>query len=330
MPPGNNPTLLEKVIKTIKSYNLLEKEDRLVIGVSGGPDSVALLFLLNSIKAEFKLTLHIGHLDHMLRCDSYKDRIFVENLASKLNLPLTCAQINLRALAERGSLEEIARNARLGFLFRVAKKIKARKIALGHNLDDQAETVLMRILRGTGLYGLSGILPRREISGYQIIRPLIEVPRIEIELYLRRKKIRPCIDKTNLKDLYFRNKIRNNLIPMLKNKYNANIKNILSNLAQTVSFDYDYLIKAALPKMKEFNKRINLAKLQRLHPALQRLILRLSIARIKGDTRCITFKHMRELEDLIFNRPINSIIDLPKSVSVVKKKNYLNFYRRKS
>jgi len=320
--------ILDKVRNTIKRYDLIRKNDKIVVGVSGGPDSVALTFLLNSLRKELKLTLHIAHLDHRLRKNSYRDRIFVEKLAKQLKIPITPAEINTRQLARRGSLEEIARNARLGFLFKVAKDIKADKIALGHNLDDQAETVLMRILRGAGLYGLSGILPKRKIAGYEIIRPLIEIKRKDIEAYLKRKKIKPRIDKSNSEDIYFRNKIRNRLLPLLEKGYNENIKEILSNTAQSLGYDYDYLMRVALRITKGTKHKLNLNRFTKLHTALQRLILRLSIARIKGDMRRLTFQHIREIEDLILNRPVNSIVDLPKGVSVVKKKQYLSFYLR--
>ena len=233
--------IIEKVKNTIKRCRLIDKYDKIIVGVSGGPDSLALLYILNTLKKELKLKIHIAHLDHMLRKNSAQDRKFVEGLARKLKLPVTTAQINVKALAKKGSLEEIARNARLGFLFKVARDTRADKIALGHNLDDQAETVLMRILRGTGLYGLAGILPKREISGYQIIRPLIEVRRKEIETYLKQKKIRPRIDISNSQEIYFRNKIRHKLLPLLEKEYNKNAKEVLSNMAETVGNDYDYL-----------------------------------------------------------------------------------------
>jgi len=320
--------ILTKVRNTLKKHALIQKKNKIVIGVSGGPDSVALLYLLNSLKEELKLKLHIAHLDHILRKDSSKDRKFVEDLAKKLNLPITCAEVNVKELAKRGSLEEIARNIRLGFLFKVAKDVKADKIALGHNLDDQAETVLMRILRGTGLSGLSAILPKRDIAGYQIIRPLIEIRRSEIEAYLRKKRIKPRRDPTNSEDIYFRNKIRNKLIPLLEKDYNRNIKELLSKMAEGIAFDYDYLAKAAKRVIAQRKNKLALKKLLALHPAIRRISLRLLIKRIKGDTRRITFKHIEEIEDLVISRPINSIVDLPKGVSVIKKKTCLIFYKR--
>lgn len=314
--------ILEKVKSTIKKYNLIDKNDKILLGVSGGPDSVALLYILAALKKEFGLSLHVAHIDHCLRKDSHKDRRFVENLARKLKLPVSVTEINVKALAKYGSLEEIARNARLGFLFRVAKEIKADKIALGHNLDDQAETVLMRILRGTGLYGLSGISAKRRIAGYCVIRPLIELRRREIEAQLKKKKIRPCIDITNRQDIYFRNKIRNRLLPLLEKEYNKKIKEILSNIAESAGSDYDYLTRAAEKSLKRLGAKIGINRFLKLHPAIQRLVLRLSIGRLKGDMRRITFKHIREIEDLIRNRPVNSIVDLPKGVFVIKKKGY--------
>jgi tRNA(Ile)-lysidine synthase len=321
--------LLVKVRKIIKQHNLINKGDKIAVGVSGGPDSVALLFLLNALKKELRLTLHIAHLDHMLRKDSRKDREFVEKLAKQLNIPISTAQISVRRLARKGSLEEIARNARLGFLFKVARDIKADKIALGHNLDDQAETVLMRILRGSGLYGLSGILPKRKIAGFTIIRPLVEIKRKEIDSYLKRKKIKPRMDASNLEDIYLRNRIRNKLMPFLEKEYNKNIKEILANLAQSAGSDYDYLQSMAQRSMKGMRTKINLDRFLRLHPAIQRIIVRLAISNIRGNTRKIDFRHIREIEDLILNRPVNSIVDLPRGIALIKKKKSLLFYLRK-
>lgn len=319
----------DKVRKTINRYKLIDRHDRILAGVSGGPDSVALLYLLDVLKKEFRLQLHIAHLDHMLRGDSAKDGIFVEGLASRLDLPFTSARVDIKKMARRGSLEEVARNARLAFLCKVAKRIKADKIALGHNLDDQAETVLMRLLRGAGLCGLSGILPKKKINGFLVIRPLIGLRRSEIEAYLRNKRIRARIDISNAQDIYFRNKIRHKLLPFLEREYSANIKEILSNTAESVAYDYDYLNGAAALLEKRFGSRIDLEKFLKIHPAMRRLLLRLNITRLKGNTRRITFKHIIELEDLIFSRPVNSVVDLPGGVSAIKRKKYLSFYRRK-
>jgi tRNA(Ile)-lysidine synthase len=154
---------------------------------------------------------------------------------------------------------------------------------------------------------------------------LIEVKRREIEAFLRAKKIAPRIDTSNQEDVYFRNKIRNRLMPLLEKDYNKNVKEVLSNTAQSLGYDYDYMFSAARKKLRGSKARLNLDSLIKAHPALRRLWLRMAIQETKGDTRRITFTHIKELEDLIFNRPANSIVHLPKGLSVVKKKNLLFF-----
>jgi tRNA(Ile)-lysidine synthase len=205
---------------------------------------------------------------------------------------------------------------------------KANKIALGHNLDDQAETVLMRLLRGTGLSGLAGISLIRKIKGLTFIRPLLETSRYEIDKYLKRRQIKPRIDSTNREDLYLRNKIRHNLIPLLKSKYNHNIVEVLANLAESVSYDYEYLDQVARRSAKGNLRHLNIKRILKLHPAILRLKIRQSIGCLQGNTRRIGFVHVKEIEDLLNNRPQGSIVDLPKRISVQKTRNCLRFYWR--
>lgn len=324
---------------------MLLRRETILVGVSGGPDSTALTYLLHALSSEYALKLHIAHLDHLLRRDSHKDAEFVQKLGEKLKIPVTCGKVDVKNLAKQGgSLEEIARNARLCFLFDLSKNIRADKIALGHNLDDQAETVLMRILRGSGLYGLAGILPKRLIAGHTIIRPLIETPRKEIEAYLKRKKIFARMDPSNSSDIYFRNKIRGELLPLLARRYNTNIKETLAHLAESAGWDYDYVSKAADARIRRGRRRLCLPRftgnaplegrasdlnmLTASHPAIRRLLIRKAIAAVQGDTRRITFSHIREIEDLILNRPVNSIVDLPRDISVKKNPCSISIYRR--
>ncbi|MEW6075913.1 MAG: tRNA lysidine(34) synthetase TilS [Candidatus Omnitrophota bacterium] len=323
-------TVLKNVLRTIERFRLLEKNDRVLIGVSGGPDSLALMYILDSLKKEYGLGLYVAHLDHMLRRESLQDASFVKRHAERLGIPFTMTSINIKELlhASKGSQEEVARNARLGFLFQVAKKLGVVKIALGHNLDDQAETVLMRIIRGAGLNGLSAMLAKRKIGGIVIIRPLLGVKRKEIELFLRRRKLKPRIDSSNLQDIYFRNKVRNRLMPLLEKGYNANIKEVLSNMAESVALDYDFLESKAERHIEGIKNRLLLRKLMRMHPAFLRQVLRSSISRAQGSTRRIAFQHIKELEELIFKRPVGSIVDLPQGLSAVKRKNSLIFICR--
>ena len=319
---------MKKFKETIKKYKLIQKHDTILVAVSGGPDSLALLLLLFNLKAKLGLTLHIAHVDHGLRKDSPSDALFVESWARKLDIPISMVRLNSKLKDRKGSLEEIYRQARLDFLIKTADKIKADKIALGHNLDDQAETILMRLLRGTGLSGLSGISTKRKIGNQIFIRPLLETSRKEIEAFLKRKKVKPRIDSTNKQEVFFRNKIRHKLVPLLKKEYNQNIVEVLANLAESISYDYEYLDQVAWNKEKGSCLRLNLKRAKRLHLAILRLKIRQKIACVQGDTRRISFQHIKELEDLLTNRPIGSIVDLPKGISVQKTRNTLRFYKR--
>lgn len=319
---------MHKFKATVKKHNLIQEKDKILVAVSGGPDSMALLLLLASLRKNLKLSLFIAHLDHGLRKESNADALFVKTWASKLGIPLVTEKLNQEIFNQKGSLEELLRDQRLSFLIKTAKKIKADKIALGHNLDDQAETVLMRILRGTGLSGLSGISLKREIQGLIFIRPLLEINRREINQYLKKKGIKPRIDSTNQEDVFLRNRIRHNLIPLLRNSYNANITQVLVNLAESVAYDYEYLDRVAKKSLPGNCLNLNLSKIKKMHPSIMRLKLRQSIAKLQGDTRRISFQHIKELQDLIFSRPKNSVVNLPKGILVKKTGNFLRFFKR--
>ncbi|TAN62007.1 tRNA lysidine(34) synthetase TilS [bacterium] len=327
--------LLNKFRKTIREYNLIDKGDKIVIGVSGGADSVALTLLLKAISKELELSLHIAHLNHNLRGeDSKRDADFVLRLSQRLNLPVSSSEISASDLRQGGSLEEAARKARLGFFFKIAKERKAAKIALGHNLDDQAETVLMRLIRGSGLLGLSGILPKRKMGNFTIIRPLLDVTRSEIERFLKSRRIKPRQDYTNRQEVFFRNRIRRRLLPELS-AYNKNIKESLARAACNIAIDYDYILSQGLRSFKRLRRNkagakivFPLARFYKLHLSLQQMCLRLAFKELKADTRRLTHQHIKELMDLAYNRPAGSIVDLPARISAMKNSRQLCLYRR--
>lgn len=320
--------IVAKVRSFLKKFKLVGKGDKIVIGVSGGPDSVALLLILHKLAFEFNLKLYVAHFNHCMRAKAQQDALFVQRLADKLKLPFYYGQDDSKDILKNSSLEEYARKKRFNFLFKTCKKLGAKKIALGHNFDDQAETVLMRILRGTGLYGLGGILPKRKIDGFIVIRPLLQIKRKEIENFLQRKKIKPCFDATNREEIFLRNRVRLKLLPFLEKNFNKNIKEVLFSLAESASCDYDYLIGQAR-RIYSSRKKLKVESLKKMHPAMRRLIIRLKIFEVQKDMRRITFKHMQEIEDLIFNRPNRSKVDLPKGIAVVKLNDILEFSRSK-
>ena len=310
--------LIDKVRKTIKKFGLIEKGDKVIVAVSGGPDSTALLLALNGLKQSHDLKLKIAHLDHMFRPaeDTKKDYEYVLSLSKRLNIPLVYKRIDVPAYAKETGLspEEAAREKRYGFLIEAAKEARAKKIALGHTFDDQAETVLMRLIRGAGLSGLRGIPVSRRLNGTLVIRPLLEVWRKEVDAYLRSLRIKPMQDATNLMPKFFRNRIRNEVIKFLE-KYNPNIKESLARSAQNFFYDYETLAEivnrefARCAKVKRGSIRIFIRDLKKKRTGLQRGILRKAIETLKGDLRGIDYSHIEDIEDLM--KAERGAMDLP-------------------
>jgi len=327
--------LEEKILQTIKKFDMLSFNDRVLLGVSGGPDSVTLLNVLLSLKKRYNLSFFIAHLDHMLRGEeSDEDVIFVKKLAQELGLPCEVKSCNLTEITQKEhlTLEEAARKYRYKFYSESAKKFKANKIALGHNADDQVETVLMRFLRGTGLEGLMGIPPVRG----KIIRPLIECSREDIEEYCKEKKIKYRLDSSNKKVIYFRNKIRLELLPLLSQGYNKNIKDIMLRLRSIISEVSVYLNQETELLFKEVARQespeiiiIDLKKFTPLSLALKRRIIRKSIEVVKGNLYSISFRHNNEILELTEHQLGEKEIYLPDNLRVRKSYNKIMIYKKR-
>lgn len=317
---------------------MFESSDRVVVGVSGGPDSVFLLYILNQLKHELGINILAAHANHGLRKNSAVDQRFVKKLTEAWQLPFITDTLKIKRNKSQSSIEELARNARFKFLISAAKNHRHNVIALGHTQNDLAETVLMRILRGTGLLGLRGILAKRKINGCWFVRPLLDIRRQDIEAFLKKNKIKFRTDPSNLKTDFSRNKIRLELLPLLAKDYNPDIRQTLANLANTITIDYDYLRLAGkglaekLFRVSGHNKTISikLSALLKLHPSMQRTLIRLAFEKLKGDTRRLTFAHIKEIESLILQRPSGSLVNLPHGVTIVKKASFLTLALRKS
>lgn len=326
--------MLQQILKTIRHYKMFEPGQKVVVAVSGGPDSVALLHALGKLNMQLCLKLCVAHLDHNLRRDSGDDLLFAKKLSQALHLPFYGETIDWKKEKCRGSLEDCLKRLRYGFFLKAAKRFGAKSIALGHTRDDQAETVLMRVLRGSGLYGLSAILPRRALGPVEVVRPLIEVSREEVLKFLKKNKLPFRTDSTNADEKFTRNRIRHSLLPLLEKEYNANIKEVLSSLALLIGADYRYLqdrVEGFLKKNVRRSKNscaADLAALKKLDISLQRLALRNILESVRGDLRRLTFKHWQEIEDLVFCRPVASEVHLPGGITVSKTKGYLNIFKR--
>ncbi len=232
-----------KVKKIIEKYGMFSPGDRILVAVSGGPDSVCLLHILNRCRKEMGLSLHIVHINHGIRKrESKREEKFVSHLAGRMGLPITVKSLDVPSYARRKKLtvEEAARDMRYSALEQLAGKLNAKKIALGHNASDQVETVLMHLLRGSGPQGLSGIPPLRKLGSAAIVRPLIEISREEILGYLKENSLKFCLDSSNRKTEYFRNKIRLKLLPLLRKNYNRNIEGALLRLSEILKEENAY------------------------------------------------------------------------------------------
>jgi len=239
--------LTRTVLNTIRQYEMFKPGESVVVAVSGGPDSVCLLRVLDELSEELSLRLVVAHLDHVTRNgESQGDALFVQRLADRMRLECHVSTVDVAGRKPTGlSFEVAARNFRYEFLESVARRTRAAKVAVGHTANDQAETMLMRLISGTGRRGLAGIRPVRPLGDCIVVRPLINVKRAEIMSYLEADKIAFRVDKTNLDASYIRNRIRLELIPALEKDYNPNVVDALSRAARLLQAEEEYLSERA-------------------------------------------------------------------------------------
>jgi tRNA(Ile)-lysidine synthase len=301
--------LLTRVRRYASRYGLLPAEEKVVVGVSGGPDSLALLHLLRRLSPELGLGLHVAHLNHGLRgAAAGEDARFVADLAQRWGLPCTVGQVNVRSLAVGRSLEEAARLARYRFLAEVAGDAGGSRIAVGHNADDQAETVLMHILRGTGVAGLRGMLPSTTLADYRLdapyggplrlVRPLLGIRRRDIEHYCAEHALQPRFDRSNEDLTFYRNRLRHELLPILEG-YNPAIRDVLAHTAEVLAGDGETLrtaleaawLEVALPAQPG-EVLFDLPKWRALALGQQRATLRRAIHVLCHELRDINWEHV--------------------------------------
>lgn len=315
----------QKVKDTIAKYRMISESDRVLVGVSGGPDSIALAHVLAGLADDIGFFMHIVHLNHMFRGEEAdKDAQSVIEFAAKQNLSCTVEKIDVPAYIEehRLSAQAGAREVRYSFFEQIMKTGNFNKIATGHHADDQAETVLMNVLRGSGLAGIAGIPPVREDL---FIRPLIEVTREEIIQYCEKYNLPVRHDSSNKKDVYLRNRIRNKLFPLLKREYNAKIIETLLRLSEIAREDDDYLTEA-LDKVwgqivEVTGARdivINLSDFLVLHVAIQRRLLMKAWEKVNSSDRDLAFIHVEKLRAFLKDGPDTGWFELPRGIKVRK------------
>ncbi|MFQ6097198.1 MAG: tRNA lysidine(34) synthetase TilS [Armatimonadota bacterium] len=297
--------LLEGAREAIRRFRLLEAGQSVVVGVSGGQDSVALLDVLVRLAEELRLGLHVAHLNHQLRGDEAdRDEAFVRDLAGRLGVPVTVGREDVlgEAASRRCSVEMAARQVRYAFLEGVAREQAADRIAVGHTASDVAETVLMNLMRGCGLDGLSGIPPRRG----RVVRPLILALREDTLEYCRNRNLQYVVDCTNLVPDTVRNRVRLRLLPLLERKYASGIQRSLSRLAELVRGDAELLLALAENELRraiveQTDEQIVLdARVLREEPEpLRRRVVREAIRRVRGHLRDIGLHQFDAVSRLI-------------------------------
>jgi len=326
--------LIEQVLKTIRSYGMLNSGDTVLVAVSGGPDSMLLLHAMARLSGKLRLKkVAVCNLDHCLRGEeSAADSDFVRGEAKRLSLECYCKKVDISATKRRKiSTEEAAREERYKFFAEAAARAGANVIATGHTIDDQAETILMRLIKGASLKGLVGIAPVRDGgNGLRIIRPLFELEKDEIVAFLGSRGIEYRMDSSNLEDKYFRNVVRREVMPFLR-RYNPRLKRALFNLAEHLREDFEFIRDEKARAVKRFAAsgagaaEIRLRDIVVQPAAIRKEILRDCLESAGGDVKKLSFSHWKEVDGLLNSRVKGRSVDLPGAIRVTRTAGALTF-----
>lgn len=310
----------EKVLRTIKDNRLIQDKDNVVVGVSGGPDSMALLYLLLHAQKHIDFNILVAHVNHGVRGEEADaDELFVKRKAQELGLPFFSTRVDMEAYGDRHKIshEEAGRKLRYGFFRNILKSYQGGKIAVAHNMNDQAETLLMRIMRGTGIDGLSGM----KFKSGDIIRPILNITRQEIEAYIEDNKIETVLDRTNLIPIYTRNKVRLELIPYIEDNFNPNIIETLWRLSQTSQTDSEFLRKYTEERYSEIVKSegtrqlvLDAAGFKDLALGIQQRIIIFALTRLLGQYKGFGEQHISAVAELFRTASTGKVLHLPNNI----------------
>lgn len=317
--------MINKVLNTITQFNMLENGDNIVVGVSGGADSVCLLDILNELKEKYSLSITVVHINHNIRGqEADSDEDYVLSLANSYNLPVKVFSYPVEEMAKTEGIgtEEMGRRLRYNAFYEIAGE--NGKIAVAHNINDNCETMIMNFLRGTGLKGLCGISPVRD----RIIRPLIAVSKNEIISYCKEKGLRYCLDSTNESDIYTRNKLRLNIIPLLEKSFNKNLNSTMFRTSNILRSEEEFIEKQAQHAFKvcyEGNHRININKLKGYDRVIQRRVIRAGFRDFLVDLHDISYDHVESVLSLMEGES-GRVTELPAGLRAMREHNMLYFY----
>ena len=317
----------DKFMHFIEKEELIFEKDKILLGVSGGPDSLTMFDLFLKLSSEKNIEIAVFHLNHLFREKAGKEAQFVKKVCNNYNVNCYLEEFNVPNFAKENNLssEQAARKIRMNFLFSYIEDLNFDKISLAHNKNDLVETVFLNMFRGCSLSGLSGIKAKSIIDNYEIIHPLLAISRDEIENYCKKEKLNPRHDESNEETIYTRNKIRHNIIPYIEEEINPSLKDVIMRMAGLIKEDDDYLDKLAEKKfsdivLEKINRKIILdfAEFNKLDEVLKRRIMFNSIYKLKEVKADIYFKHYKELKKLFSKNANNKKIDLPGEIQVKK------------
>ena len=298
---------IQAVRATVDKHRMLRPGQKVLVGVSGGPDSLALLTALVSLREKYRVALFVAYVDHGLRAAAGREARLVRKVGRMWGVPVTVLRRTIRK-AGGESLEENARRKRYEALSGLARTKQCQAIALGHTQDDQAETVLMWLLRGAGTTGLAGIPPAREVSSsIRVIRPLLDCSRAQVESFLKAHGLRPCRDASNRSFRFLRNRIRRRLIPMLEKEYNPQLRAHLARLAEILREDLEWIETQTAQRFRQVARtgrtgvRLDRREVSQLPSALRRHLFRKAVEHLQGDCRGFTAEHWLSLDRLVCN-----------------------------
>lgn len=312
-------TIKEKMLRTVEEHRMTQPGDRVAVALSGGGDSVCLLFLLSSLKDKLGITLSAVHVHHGLRENADADEAFVKELCRSLEIPLTVFRVDTPALvrAEGLSVEEAARKLR----YEAFEQVEADRVALAHHMDDQAETVLLRLMRGSGLRGIGGMRAVRD----RYIRPLIDVSSAEIEAYLAEQALPHCEDETNGDLSYARNRVRRELVPYLREHFSEGVTETIARSAKLWQEDEDCLCLLAEQAFKDMGEVLSREALAALPKALRTRVIRLAVAR-KNGLYNLGEKSVELVDRLVLSERGSGSVSLPDGLTMVLKSGIIQPY----
>lgn len=325
--------LYSRVLSTIERHSMLSARDCVAVAVSGGPDSVFLLRSLYTLRKKLDIEICVVNMDHGLRgMRSRGDSAFVKKEAKKLRIKYISKKLRFnKKSVKKISVEEFLRLKRYEFFKEAAKKLGAYTLATGHTLDDQAETVLMRVIKGSTIKGLSGISPVGKHGRLKVIRPLIDVEKAEILSFLKSNGFRYRTDRTNKDEHYFRNKVRRKILPYLE-KLNPRIKRSLALMAESLRDDREFIegvmIKNDPVRNAGGHISIKLKDIVVQPKSLQREIMRDALARSGANIKKLNFRHWRDLREFMKYKRAGQSIDLPGGIAVWRTVDQLKIKRR--